>query len=369
MPQVSVLTPTYNQELYIEACIRSVQAQTFEDWEMIIVDDGSTDSTVERARAIDDNRIRIVQLEHRGLSHLGETYNRGLAEASAPYVAILEGDDLWEPDKLASQIPAFTDPEVILVASGFQEISSEGDVLDVITASGNAAAERNDPIGSASLWMMRPQKLTFVFPVTLLIRRAALDRMGGFQQPPYLDVVDLPTLLNLGLEGKWVYVHRVLATWRRHPDSATSTRLPRILSGAYQYVSEFVSNNRDRLPATDGELDNIALMWEYFEAGRAQALSVLLARNRDFVSAREAALRGRLFRLRSRTRLALEIGAILTQMRVDPEIGYRILGKGGLLERMRLPGGETMVESAMNPAEIVRRDFAPRKRRRLSHNR
>jgi glycosyltransferase involved in cell wall biosynthesis len=365
MPRVSVLTPTYNQERYIEACIRSVQAQTFRDWEMIIVDDGSTDSTLERARAIGDERVRIIPLEHRGLSHLGETYNRALAEATSPFIAILEGDDLWKPDKLAAQLPAFDDPDVVLAACGFQEISSDGEILDVVTASGNEAAEMNDPIGSASMWMMRPQKLTFVFPVTLVIRRTALDRIGGFQQPPYLDVVDLPTLLNLGLEGKWFYLHQALATWRRHPDSATSYRLPWILTGAYRYVSEFIARNRDRLPATDEELDHLALMWEYFEAGRAQALSVLLARTGDFVSSRDAALRSRLFRLRARTRLAMELGAALAQMRIDPEKAYRLLGKGGLVDAMRLPGGERMVDSAMTPADIVRCDFAPRRARRL----
>jgi glycosyltransferase involved in cell wall biosynthesis len=365
MPKVAVITPTYNQERYIAECIRSVIAQTFQDWEMVVVDDGSTDGTVEQARSVNDPRVRVIALQHRGLQALAETYNAGLAHSTAPLVAILEGDDLWKPRKLEIQVPLFDDPEVILAACEYEQITASGAVIDVVDVTLNPAAVRNEPVGLASAWMLRPQDLTFVFPLTVVIRRVALDRIGGFQQPDYLDVVDLPTFLRLGLEGKWRYVHEVLASWRRHERSTTISRLPRILSGAYRLVAEFTREYRDRLPVDDGLLDDIGLRWEYFEADRAMALSVLLAKRGDYSGARRAADLGRLFRLRIRTRLATELGSLFARVHLNPALAYSLLGKGGSVARMRLPGGESMMDDTFKPEEIVRHDFAPRIAQRL----
>ena len=101
---VSVVMPVYNDERYLEAAVRSVMAQTFGDWELIIVDDGSTDGTptIAARLAAEDPRIRLVKnIENRGVA---ASRNRGLALCRGEYVALLDGDDLWRPDKLQRQL-------------------------------------------------------------------------------------------------------------------------------------------------------------------------------------------------------------------------------------------------------------------------
>src|SRR5688500_648199 len=91
-PRVSIISPVYNADRYIGACIDSVLAQTFTDWEQIIVDDGSTDQTEAVVRKYNDPRIRYVRLPHRGLPALAESYNVALRDARGALIAVLEGD-------------------------------------------------------------------------------------------------------------------------------------------------------------------------------------------------------------------------------------------------------------------------------------
>lgn len=101
---VSVIMPAYNAEAYIEAAVRSVMAQTLENWELIIIDDGSRDATVSilEGLAREDTRIRFLKNEQNvGVS---KTRNRGMDLAKGSYVAFLDSDDLWHPEKLEKQI-------------------------------------------------------------------------------------------------------------------------------------------------------------------------------------------------------------------------------------------------------------------------
>jgi len=109
LPLVTILTPTYNHSRFIEDCIRSLLAQSFQDWEQIIIDDGSTDDTREKTGGFHDERITYIYQNHTGLERLGETYNRGLRLARRKYVAILEGDDMWPKHKLELQLNSFDD--------------------------------------------------------------------------------------------------------------------------------------------------------------------------------------------------------------------------------------------------------------------
>jgi glycosyltransferase involved in cell wall biosynthesis len=86
---VTVITPTYNHEQYIRACIESVLSQTYPKWEQVIVDDGSTDKTPEIIGSYKDKRIRYVRQENVGIFRLPETYNRALAAARGELIAML----------------------------------------------------------------------------------------------------------------------------------------------------------------------------------------------------------------------------------------------------------------------------------------
>lgn len=102
--KVSIITPSYNSEKYIADTIKSVQKQTYQNWEMIIVDDCSTDSTceiVESFSALDD-RIRLLRQEKN--AGAGAARTRAMRESKGRFVAYLDADDIWKPDKLNKQV-------------------------------------------------------------------------------------------------------------------------------------------------------------------------------------------------------------------------------------------------------------------------
>src|SRR5262245_56958036 len=116
-PKVSICIPTHNAEPFMERTLRSVLAQTFEDYEIVLSDDGSEDATLAVARGFDDPRLRIVHSEPgRGA---GANWNHALGEARGQYVKLLCQDDVIYPSCLEQQVGAFDDPahaSVVLVA-------------------------------------------------------------------------------------------------------------------------------------------------------------------------------------------------------------------------------------------------------------
>lgn len=104
-PQVSVIMPAYNSEPYIDAAIASVREQTYRDWELIVIDDCSTDRTRDRVRAhIDaDDRVTMLELPVNMGAPAGPR-NRGAAVARGGYIALLDADDIWHPQKLQTQM-------------------------------------------------------------------------------------------------------------------------------------------------------------------------------------------------------------------------------------------------------------------------
>jgi glycosyltransferase involved in cell wall biosynthesis len=107
MPRVSILIPSYNHEPYLQACLESVRTQTFDDWEIILVDDGSTDESVALAKEVakGDNRIRVY-VNEQNLGTYG-TQARALSFATGNLICVLNSDDLWATNKLASQMTLF----------------------------------------------------------------------------------------------------------------------------------------------------------------------------------------------------------------------------------------------------------------------
>lgn len=93
----SVIIPLYNKELSIQNTIQSVLEQTYQEFEIIVIDDGSTDNSAERVREISDSRVNLVQQKNQGVS---AARNRGINESRFEWIALLDGDDLWEPNHL-----------------------------------------------------------------------------------------------------------------------------------------------------------------------------------------------------------------------------------------------------------------------------
>jgi len=109
-PTISILLANYNDARYLRDSLAGILGQTDPADEVIVVDDGSTDETVEILARYSDPRIRVVGREHRGLQALAETYRTAMDLSDAPLLAILDGDDRWPRNKLQLQVPDFDDP-------------------------------------------------------------------------------------------------------------------------------------------------------------------------------------------------------------------------------------------------------------------
>lgn len=117
--KVSVIVPLYNKAPYLKRCIDSILTQTFEDFELIIVDDGSTDDSVSIAKDITDPRLSIIQQANRGP---GAARNRGVSTCTGSLCAFLDADDEWLPHYLQESLEALSlNPSVAAVASGYLE--------------------------------------------------------------------------------------------------------------------------------------------------------------------------------------------------------------------------------------------------------
>ena len=222
-PLVTIVTPAYNQERYIAECIESTLAQTYANWEQIVVDDGSTDRTREVVAAFRDPRIKLIALPHRGLAALASTYNAALAASKGSLVAILEGDDAWPADKLATQVPTFDDPDVLLSWGRGETIDEGGARLGELVTVHTRAERVRWSTGEAFHRLVRSN--LFAPSLSVMLRRSALDSIGGFRQTGSSLFVDLPTWLWLTatLKGQVEFVNHVLGRYRVH-DAQTTRR-------------------------------------------------------------------------------------------------------------------------------------------------
>ncbi|MFW5980984.1 MAG: glycosyltransferase family 2 protein [bacterium] len=132
---VSIITPLYNSEKYIAETIESVLAQTYQSWEMIVVDDCSSDCgpQIVEEYAEKDKRIRLIRLEKN--SGAAVARNRAIEEAEGRYLAFLDSDDLWKIDKLEKQLEFMTENNYAFTYTDYQQISEEGKPLDKVIKS------------------------------------------------------------------------------------------------------------------------------------------------------------------------------------------------------------------------------------------
>jgi glycosyltransferase involved in cell wall biosynthesis len=129
IPPVSIVVTCYNYGRYLTGCLNSVMAQTFQDFEVVVVDDGSTDDTSEKIKPfLSDRRLTYIRQPNGGQAR---AKNRGIRESRGGFVAFLDADDMWHPEKLAKQMPLFADPKVGVVYSRARYIDVSDQELDL----------------------------------------------------------------------------------------------------------------------------------------------------------------------------------------------------------------------------------------------
>jgi len=236
-PLVSIITPTYNHEKFIAQCLESVLAQTYPDWEQIVIDDGSDDRTGDIISQYSDKRIKHIRQENKGIWRLGETYNEALRLSKGDYIAILEGDDFWPPDKLEIQMQSFRRTDAVLSWGRAKIVDSHGDLLAILPKDVKSFQGLSKEQVLGQLLLSNP----FMYPCTIICRKSALLSIGGFKQTKDAPYVDGPTWLELSLIGEFLPVDDVLAYYRKHDNQISSTKRASMIKAGL-YSIEFFNN-------------------------------------------------------------------------------------------------------------------------------
>ena len=233
---VSIITPTYNHEKFIGQCLESVLAQTYSNWEMIIIDDGSDDKTPEIVSLYNDNRIKFIRQNHKGIWKLGEMYNKALQLAEGDYIAILEGDDFWPSNKLELQIAAMDCSDAVLAWGKAQNVDVQGETLYILPKSIKQFQGLSKEQFLALLLLYNP-----MHSCTVVCSKKALLSIGGFRQSKYTPYVDGPTWLQLCLIGEFLPIDKVLGCYRRHNQQISSSMKASMIKAGL-YSIEFFNN-------------------------------------------------------------------------------------------------------------------------------
>jgi len=204
--KVSVILPTYNRAHMITEAIDSVLSQTFEDFELIVVDNYSTDNTESVVKSYRDNRIRYFKHRNHGLVSVSRNY--GIEKSSGEYIAFLDDDDLWLPEKLEKQLKILdSNKELGLVYSDYYFIESNGNLIGE-TCFRSLKPFRGNVFNELMVGNFIPQ-------LTVLVRREVLDMVGGFNLR-YKIAQDYDLWLRIAEQYPLDFTEEPLAKYRTH---------------------------------------------------------------------------------------------------------------------------------------------------------
>ena len=231
MSIISIIIPVYNAEKTIESTINSVLNQTFIDFELIVINDGSTDSTLEIVHKITDPRLKIFSYAN---ANQAASRNRGIAKATGEYIAFLDADDLWTPDKLESQINLLKNNSTAAVVYSWTNCINEFNqfLYPGTRANFSGNVYQNlllaDFISNGS---------------NALIRKQALEEVGVFDvELPVAEDWDL--WLRLAYRYPFVVVPQPQVFYRQSPQSSSSnlvkqeTAMLKVIEQAFNQVPE-----------------------------------------------------------------------------------------------------------------------------------
>jgi glycosyltransferase involved in cell wall biosynthesis len=215
-----------NEERFLEEAVQSVFYQQLADWELILVDDGSTDRSTLMARDLAARDDRIRYFDHPGHENRGMSASRnlGVAHTTAPYIAFLDADDVWTPDKLAEQVDLLENmPDVAMVVGAIRYWHSwdpEAAKEDVVLLTGGVADERRiDPPEAALL--LQPLGQQPYAGMDLLVRRHVLEAVGGFEERFRAAPEDQAFIMKVFLRYPIYISSRAWLHYRQHDASCT----------------------------------------------------------------------------------------------------------------------------------------------------
>lgn len=229
--KISVVMPLFNKAESLVASVRSVQSQTISDWELVIVDDGSTDNGIERVRALADPRIKLISQSNQGVS---VARNRGIKSTSADLIAFLDADDEWEPQFLSTILSLFHDyPNAAWYATGYQIRHPREGVFHA-RLSGVPSSFKRGLLPDYFKVAVRSDPP--VWSSAVAVRRQAIESIGGFPSG-ITSGEDLLTWAHLAICYPLAYDRRALAVFHvsgydrpADPEQRVSTALKALIA-------------------------------------------------------------------------------------------------------------------------------------------
>ncbi len=281
--KVSVVIPTYNRAYILGDALESVLSQTYLDYEIIVVDDGSTDKTRELVESYQSDKIRYIRHEHnRGCS---AAYNTGISAASGNFIAILDSDDQWKRDYLERQMNFYHRyPEVDVVFTNTEIIDRSTkitylmDFMPCFRATLKRSQKAEEYVISGRKMYLCLLEEIPIKPSAAVIRREVLDQVGGFDEA-WPSGTDWDLLLRLSKVSCFGYVDRALVIQRRTPD-ATFQKFKLqdkiFLLEVFRKEKAILTNDTEALRSINRGIYQhySSLAWTYLQAGRSkEALS------------------------------------------------------------------------------------------------
>lgn len=206
-PFVSVLMNCYNGEKFLKEAIESVIVQTYQNWELIFWDNQSTDLSAKICQSYNDSRIKYYYApEH---TNIGAARELGYRQAKGEFLAVLDTDDLWLPQKLEIQIPKFTDPEVGIAISDTMFFNDEGLERQLFKY-------KKPPEG----WVFHELLDNyFVSLETVILRCSAINNLKQGFDAKLSHIADFDLIVRVSNKWKLVYCDQILGKWRVHKSS------------------------------------------------------------------------------------------------------------------------------------------------------
>ena len=208
IPKCSVVVTCYNYARYIPPCLESVLGQTYQDFEIVIINDGSTDNTDEViVPFLTDERIRYIKQANAGQA---KAKNVGIEHARGELIAFLDADDLWEATKLEKQLPRFDDVQVGVVYSGARYVDDQGQ--DVPFAHHSTYLQPRSGIVTQNLFFDN-----FIAFSSSIVRKMCFDDVGLFDESIRMGI-DWDLWLRISVRYRFAYVDEPLLYYRiGHP--------------------------------------------------------------------------------------------------------------------------------------------------------
>ena len=214
MPKVSVVIPAYNAMTYLPETVESVLRQTFTDFEVLIIDDGSSDDVVQWASGLVNPRVRLISQKNQGVSVARST---GIAHAQGEYVAFLDGDDLWEPTKLEKQVRCFLEnPKVGLVHTWLAGIDQYS------KSTGRVIGSQIE----GDVWQ-RIIERNMVACSSAMVRRCCFETVGVFDRNLRF-AEDWDMWIRLAARYHFAVIKEPLVGYREHPNSKSKKYATRV---------------------------------------------------------------------------------------------------------------------------------------------